>query len=167
MTTNSMAAANARYGRIVMGIYTALNLLLLTGVSAGTWILTVRARHHGIAPNTTLGFRTQATLASLHGWYVAQRVGFQFVAVSTTIVTAVVLAVIVVAHTRHKNPLWIFLAPALGAAVIAISFMIAGQRADAAATRVETTAAHGDSPASAAALSPMNALENQHRPDAR
>lgn len=152
MTTNSMAAANARYGRIIMGIYTAVNLLMLIGVSAATWILTVRAHHHGIAPNTTLGFRTQATLASLHGWYVAQRVGFQFVAVSATIVTAAVLTVVVVAYTRRNHPLWIFLAPALGAAVIAISFMVAGQRADAAATRAETTAAHSDSSPSIAAL---------------
>ena len=104
------------------------------------WYLRARANRHGIAPNTTLGFRIQATLASLHGWYVAQRTGFGFVADG---------------HDRrrrgrarhrrgHLHParstlLWIFLAPAVGGVAIAICVMIAGQRADSAALRVETT----------------------------
>jgi len=78
---------NARYGRIILGSYAALNGVLLVVVCAGAWILAARANSHGIAPNTTLGFRSEHTLTSLHGWYVAQRVGFHFVAVSATIIT--------------------------------------------------------------------------------
>ncbi|WP_293003243.1 hypothetical protein [Mycobacterium sp.] len=141
MHNNSMAAANARYGRIIMGVYTLVNVVLLVSLVVGAWIFTGRAHHHEIAPNTTLGFRSQATLASLHGWYVAQRVGFQFVAIAATAVTAAVLATIVIAYLRGPKPLWIFAAPAIGAAVIALSFMIAGERADAAATHIETPAA--------------------------
>lgn len=140
MHNNSMAAANARYGRIIMGAYTLINVLLLVSVVATAWIFTVRAHHHEISPNTTLGFRSQATLASLHGWYVAQRVGFQFVAIAATAVTVAVLLTMAIAYLRGPKPLWIFAAPAIGAAVIALSFMVAGERADAAATHVETPA---------------------------
>jgi hypothetical protein len=48
-------------------------LLLLVACAVG-WFFAARANHHGIAPNTTLGFRSQHTLASVHGWYVAGNV---------------------------------------------------------------------------------------------
>ena len=47
---------NARYGRIVLRIYTALNRLLRIVGCAGAWFFNARANSHGIAPNTTLGF---------------------------------------------------------------------------------------------------------------
>ena len=59
---------NARYGRMMLRIWTASNGLLLIVVSAGLWFFAARANSHGIPPNTSLGFRSQQTLASLHGW---------------------------------------------------------------------------------------------------
>jgi hypothetical protein len=130
--------ANARYGRIVLGIYTALNGLLLIVGCAGAWFFNARANSHGIAPNTTLGFRSQHTLASLHGWYVAQRVGFHFVAVAATAITVAVFVIVAVAFIRRLNALWIFIVPVIGAVALAVCFMIAGHRADHAAISVET-----------------------------
>src|ERR1700761_1861592 len=104
---------NARYGRIVLGIYTALNGLLLIVGCAGAWFFNARANSHGIAPNTTLGFRSQHTLASLHGWYVAQRVGFHFAAVAATVITVAVFVIVAVALVRRLNPMWILVVPVL------------------------------------------------------
>jgi hypothetical protein len=132
---------NARYGRIVLGIYAAVNGLLLIAVCASTWFFTARANSHGIAPNTTLGFRSQHTLASLHGWYVAQRVGFHFAAVANTVIAAAVFTVVAVAFIRRWNAAWILVAPIFGGIAVGVCFMIAGQRADQAAISVETSAA--------------------------
>jgi hypothetical protein len=129
---------NARYGRIVLGIYAALNGLLLIVVSVSAWFFAARANSHGIAPNTTLGFRSQHTLASLHGWYVAQRVGFHFVAVAATVITVAVFAIVAVAFIRRLNALWILIVPVIGAIAMAVCFTIAGHRADHAAISVET-----------------------------
>lgn len=129
---------NARYGRIVLRIYAALNGLLLIVTCAGLWFFAVRANSHGIPPNRSLGFRSQHTLASLHGWYVAQRVGFHFVAVAVTVVTAVVLVIITVAYIRRLNPMWILIVPIIGGIAVGVCFMIAGQKADHAAISVET-----------------------------
>jgi hypothetical protein len=129
---------NARYGRIVLRSYAALNALLLIAVCVGAWLLNAQANHHGIAPSTTLGFRSEHTLTSLHGWYVAQRVGFHFAAISTTVVTALVLGIVAVAFTRRLNALWILIVPIIGGLAIGGCVMIAGQRADQAAVTVET-----------------------------
>lgn len=129
---------NARYGRIVLGSYTAFNGLMLVGVSVGAWILNSRAHSHGIAPNTTLGFRSEHTLTSLHGWYVAQRVGFQFAAISATVITVAVLATVAVAFLRRLNAMWILIVPVVGGIALGGCVMIAGQRADHAAISVET-----------------------------
>jgi hypothetical protein len=134
--------ANARYGRIVLGSYAALNALLLLVVCAGAWILTARANSHGLAPSTTLGFRSEHTLTSLHGWYVAQRVGFHFVAISATVITVAVFAIVAVAFVRRLNAMWILIVPIVGGLAIGACVMIAGQRADHAATTVETPPAH-------------------------
>lgn len=58
--------------------YVATNALLLVGVCALLWVRTSRANDHGINPNELLGSRSQFTLGSLQGWYVAQRVRFHF-----------------------------------------------------------------------------------------
>ncbi|MGH3971199.1 MAG: hypothetical protein ACRDTV_24620 [Mycobacterium sp.] len=132
--------ANARYGRITLRIYAALNGLLLIVVCAGLWFFTARANSHGIAPNTSLGFRSQHTLASLHGWYVAQRVGFHFAAIADTIVTVVVLAIMAVAYIRFR-PMWVLIAPIIGGIAIAVCVIIAGHHADRAAISVEAAVA--------------------------
>ena len=129
---------NARYGRITVRISTALNGLLLIVICAGLWFFAARANSHGIPPNTTLGFRSQRTLASLHGWYVAQRVGFHFAAIAVTVVIAVVFAIIAVAYVRRVNPMWILIVPVIGWIAVAVCFMIAGHYADQAAISVET-----------------------------
>jgi len=132
---------DARYGRPALWIFAGFNVLLLVGACGGSWILADSANHRGISPNTTTGFRSQHTLASLHGWYVAQRVGFRFAAVATTIILVIVVAVIVVALIRHLNPLWIVVAPIIGGLAVGLSVLAAGQRADRAATAVENSAA--------------------------
>jgi hypothetical protein len=132
---------NARYGRIVLGSYTAFNGLLLIAACAGSWFLAARADSHGIAPNTSFGFRSQQTLASLHGWYAAQRVGFHFAAVANTVIAAAVFAVIAVAFIRRWNAAWMLVAPIIGGIAVGVCFMIAGQRANHAAVSVETSAA--------------------------
>lgn len=106
--------ANARYGRIVLGGYAALNGVLLVSVCVGTWILNAHANRHGIAPSTTVGFRSEHTLTSLHGWYVAQRVGFHFAAISTTIITVAVVGIVAVAFARRLNAVWILIVPIVG-----------------------------------------------------
>jgi hypothetical protein len=140
--------ANARYGKIVLVSYAALNGLPLIVVCAGSWFLAARASSHAIAPNTSLGFRSQHTLASLHGWYVAQRVGFRFAAIGATIVTSAVFAIVGVAFIRRSNPMWILIVPAIGGLAVAGCFMIAGHYADKAAISVETRAAFGVEPMS-------------------
>ena len=137
---------NARYGRITLRIWTVSNGVLLIGVSAGLWFFAARANSHGIQPNTSLGFRSQRTLASLHGWYVAQRVGFQFAAVATTVITVAVLAIVAVAYIRRLNPMWIMLVPVIGALAVGACLIVAGQRADHAANAVEGLAAVGALP---------------------
>ena len=129
---------NARYGRIVLGLYAGFNGLLLLAACAILWWFNARAHRHGIAPNTTLGFRSQHTLASLHGWYVAQRVGFHFAAVATTVITVAVLVAIAVAFIRRLNPMWILVMPILGGVAVGVCVVLAGHRADHAAISVET-----------------------------
>jgi len=138
---------NARYGRISIGLTAGFNLVLLIIACAGLWFLAARANRHGIAPSTTLGFRTQHTLASLHGWYVAQRVGFHFAAIATTIITVVVFAIVAAVYVRRLNPMWIMIVPIIGALAVAVCFMIAGQKADQAAVSVEPAGAMAASPA--------------------
>jgi hypothetical protein len=135
--------ANARYGRIILGLYAALNAVLLVGVSAVLWYFNARAHSHGISPNAQLGFRTQHTLASLHGWYVAQRAGFHFAAVAATVITVIVLAFIAIAAVRRLNPWWILLVPALGGVAVGVCLVVAGHRADAAAVSVEMPSQSG------------------------
>jgi hypothetical protein len=133
-------AANARYGKIVLVSYTVFNGLMLIVACAGSWFLAARANSHGIAPNTSLGFRSQNTLASLHRWYVAQRVGFHFAAIANTIITAAVFAVVAVAFIRRWNAAWILVTPIIGGIAVGVCFMIAGQQADRAAISVEVSA---------------------------
>jgi len=133
---------NARYGRITLRIWTVSNGLLLVGVCAALWIFARRANSRSIQPNTSFGFRSQHTLASLHGWYVAQRVGFHFAAVAATIVTAAVLGIVVMAYLRRLHPMWIMLVPIIGGLVVGLCMIVAGQRADRAAVAVEKPAAY-------------------------
>ncbi|HEY1842466.1 MAG TPA: hypothetical protein VGG53_20060 [Mycobacterium sp.] len=81
-------------------------------------------------------------MASLHGWYVAQRVGFHFAAVATTVITVAVLVVVVVAYARRLNPMWIMIGPVVGGLAVGGCMIIAGQRADRAAVAVENAAAY-------------------------
>jgi flagellar basal body-associated protein FliL len=129
---------NVRYGKITLLIYTALNVLLLVVICVGLWIFAARANSHGIPPNTHLGFRSQHTMASLHGWYVAQRVGFHFAAIADTVVTAVVFAILALVFVRRSNPIWILILPIIGGIAVGGCFVIAGHRADHAAISVET-----------------------------
>jgi hypothetical protein len=129
--------ANARCGRIILGLYAGLNAVLLVGVSAVLWYFNARAHSHGISPNAQLGFRTQHTLASLRGWYVAQRAGFHFAAVAATVITVIVLALIAIAAVRRLNPWWILLVPAFGGVAVGVSLVLAGHQADHAAVSVE------------------------------
>lgn len=138
MTTYTDQTPNARYGRITLRIYTALNVLVLIAVCAGSWIFAARANSRGIPPNTSLGFRSQHTMASLHGWYVAQRVGFHFAALAVTTVTVGVITILAVVFVRRSNPMWIFIVPVIGEIAVGACFMIAGHRADRAAISVET-----------------------------
>jgi hypothetical protein len=131
-------ATNARYGRIIVGLYVGLNAALLIGTSAVLWTFNSRAHSHGISPNGQFGFRTQHTLSSLRGWYVAQRAGFHFAAVAATVITVIVLALIVIAVVRRLNPLWLLLIPVLGGVAVGVSLVLAGHRADHAAVSVET-----------------------------
>jgi hypothetical protein len=136
---------NARYGRITMRVWTAANAVLLVAASAGFWFFAARANRRGIQPNTSLGFRSQHTMASLQGWYVAQRVGFHFAAVSTTVVSLAVLVFVVVAYARRLNPMWIMIVPAIGGLAVGACLILAGQRADHAAAAVEKPAAMSQS----------------------
>jgi hypothetical protein len=126
----------------------AFNGLVLIVICAGLWFFAARANSHGIPPNTSLGFRSQHTLASLHGWYVAQRVGFHFAAVADTAITVAVFAIVAVVFIRRLNPMWILIVPAIGGLAVAGCFMAAGHQADKAAMSVEVTAA----PRAAAAI---------------
>jgi hypothetical protein len=134
-------ATNARYGRIVLGIYAVINAVTLIGAAIGLWVLSARANHRGIAPNTSLGFRTQHTLASLHGWYVGQRVGFRFAAISTTVIAVAVLVVLAAALLRGRKLWWIVPVPIVGGIAVGVAMVIAGQRAEHAAITVERPAA--------------------------
>lgn len=133
---------NARSGRVSLGVYLTINSLLLVFVCAGSWFLAAKANQHGIPPNTSVGFRSEHSLASLRGWYVAQRVGFHFAALTSTIVTGTVFAAIAVATVRGCNRLWFLIIPVVGGLGIATCFLIAGQRADKAAISVETPKAN-------------------------
>lgn len=128
---------NARYGRIVLRSYAALNAVLLLVTSIGAWVLDAQANRHGIAPSTTVGFRSEHTLTSLHGWYVAQRVGFHFAAVSVTVITVLVLGTLGVAYARRLNAFWILAVPIVGGLAIGACLLIAGRQADHAAATVE------------------------------
>jgi len=136
----------ARYRGRTMGFYLAFNGLLLVAVSAGSWFFAARANSHGIAPNTSLGFRSQHTLASLHGWYVAQRAGFHFAAIAATVITAAVFAIVAVALMRGLKPIWLMILPVVGQIAVAGCFIIAGHRADQAALTVETPPSHSAAP---------------------
>jgi hypothetical protein len=150
---------NARFGGIVLRIYTGINALLLVAVCVGLWVLAARANSHGIPPNTTLGFRSQHTLASLHGWYVAQRVGFHFAAIAATIAAVAALALVIVGYSRRLNPMLILVAPAVGGLAIGVCLIVAGQHADRAAVAVENSAALSSSPATKSRLPRYSAGE--------
>lgn len=133
--------ANARYGRLVLSIYAAFNGLLLIAVCAGLWFFSARANSHGIPPNTNLGFRSQHTLASLRGWYIAQRVGFHFAAIADTIITAAVFMIMAAVFFRRLNPMWILIVPIIGGITVGVCLIIAGHQADEAAISIERSAA--------------------------
>lgn len=97
------ATPNARYGGVGLRVYAVVNALLLVGACVFLWVLAARANNHGIPPNESLGFRSQSTLASLHGWHVAQRVGFHIAAVAASLITIVafVLVITSVVETLH------------------------------------------------------------------
>jgi len=134
---------NARYGKLTIGWYLAVNAFLLVVVAGGSWFFAARANSRGIPPNTALGFRSQHTLSSLHGWYVAQRVGFHFVAVAATVIAVIVFSVVTFAFIRRSNPMWMLFVPVVGDLAIVVCFIIAGQHADQAAISVEKPAALG------------------------
>lgn len=134
-------AVNGRYGRMTIGLYLGVNAFLLILISGGSWFFAARANNRGIAPNTSLGFRSQYTLSSLHGWYVAQRVGFHFAAVAATAITCAVFAIVAIAFFRRSNPMWMLFIPVIGDLAIAGCFIVAGQRADQAAISVEKSVA--------------------------
>jgi hypothetical protein len=135
MYTN--ATPTARYG-VSLRVYLAINAVLLVGVCVFLWVLAGRADNHGISPNESLGFRSQSTLTSLHGWYVGQRVGFHFAAVAATLIVVAAFALVIVVFVRRRSPAWILLIPALAGLGIGLCMVAAGQRADKAATSVET-----------------------------
>lgn len=135
MYTN--ATPNSRPGAVTLRIYALVNALLLVGVCGFLWVLASRANNHGIPPSTSLGFRSQATLASLQGWYVAQRVGFHFAALAASGITVAAFGLAVVVYVRRASPAWILLIPALAGLGIGVSMLLAGQRADKAAVTVE------------------------------
>jgi len=134
---------NARYGRLTLSLSMVFNAVLLIGTCVALWVFNARANSHGIPPSTTVGFRSQHTLASLHGWYVAQRVGFHFAAVASTSVTVIVFAIVALAFVRRSNPMWMLFVPVIGELVIAGCFVAAGHRADNAALSIEKAAAFG------------------------
>ncbi len=138
MALNIDQARNPRYNKASLVVYTAVHALLLTSVCIGVWILAARASGRGIQPNATLGFRSQATLASLRGWYAAQRVGFHFAAIGVTVITAAVFIALAFVFIRRSSPMWILIAPVIGGIAVGGCFLIAGQRADKAAVSVET-----------------------------
>jgi hypothetical protein len=135
------ATVNARYGRIVLGLYAGFNALLLIGACAVLWYFNGQAHDHGISPNAKVGFRTQHTLASLHGWYVAQRAGFHFAAIAATVITVVVFVLVALAAVRRLSALWILIVPIVGGLAIGGCLILAGHKADAAAVSVEKPAA--------------------------
>ena len=128
-------AQNSQYPKAIH-FYAGLNGLLLVVVCAGLWLLAARSSSNGIPPNASVGFRDQHTLASVPGWYAAQRVGFHVAALADTIVTAVVFAILAVAYSRRFNPIWIVIVPVIGGLAIAVCVMIAGHQADRAAISV-------------------------------
>lgn len=138
LNTHTNETPNARYGSVGLRIYAVLNALLLVGVCVFLWLLAARADNHGISPNESLGFRSQSTLASLHGWYVAQRVGFHFAAVAATLIVVAAFALVIVVYVRPRSRAWILLIPALAGLGIGLCMVVAGQRADKAAISVET-----------------------------
>jgi hypothetical protein len=106
-------AQNTHYPKIIH-FYVAFHAVLLIAVSVGLWCLAARSSRHAVAPNTHLGFRSQHTLVSAQGWFVAQRVGFRFAAIAVTIVAAVVLAVVALAYGRRLNTMWLLIIPVIG-----------------------------------------------------
>ncbi|OBH22010.1 hypothetical protein [Mycobacterium sp. E3247] len=128
---------NAGYPKIIHA-YVAFHAVLIIAACSGLWYLAVRSTSHGIAPNTKLGFRSQHTLVSAQGWYVAQKVGFHFAATAVTMVTVVMFAVVVVAYARRLNPMWLLIVPLAAGIAVGVCLMIAGYRADHAAVTVET-----------------------------
>jgi hypothetical protein len=119
----------------------AFHAVLLCVVCAGLWYLAVRSSSHGIAPNTDLGFRSDHTLVSAQGWFVAQRVGFHFAAIAGTGVAAGVFVTIAVAYVRRLNARWFLIVPVIGGIAVGGCLIIAGVRADHAAIIVETPVA--------------------------
>lgn len=141
-------SAGRRSGRLVLGAYTGFNVVLLLSACSFLWLQRSRAYHHGIAPNTSVGFRSQHTLASLRGWYVAQRVGFSFAATAATVVAVIVVVAIAVAVVRGMNPVWIPVIPIVGGVAVGVCLVLAGHRADGAAAVVETPPATSAPPGS-------------------
>ena len=110
VSTHRMARANARYGRIVTGIYTALTCCCSPVCGRGVG-LRARANHHGIAPNTTLGFRSQRPWRRCTGGYAAaHRIRIRRRGRRPPSPRWCCL-IVAVAYIRHANLLWIFLAP--------------------------------------------------------
>lgn len=56
------------------------------------------------------------------------------------------LAIVAVAYIRRLNPTWIMLVPAIGGLAVGGCLIVAGQRADHAASAVEGSAAFGAIP---------------------
>jgi hypothetical protein len=138
---------NARYGKIVLVSYAALNGLLLIVVCAGSWFLAARANGHGIAPNTSLGFRSQHTLASCTDG-TSHRGSDSDLPRSLTPSLNRGVRDRRSGIIRRSNPMWILIVHAIGGRAVAGCFMIAGRYADKAAISVETPAVFGVEPLS-------------------
>lgn len=128
--------SSALHLRILISVYLLTNALLFGGISITLWILWGRARDHKIPPGTTLGFRSQETLASAKAWYAAQDIAFQFAAIGTTAVTLAVVATMAAGQIRRWSMFWSLVIPVGGWLAVAVCVLLAGWQADAMATAI-------------------------------
>lgn len=126
-------------GRVIR-LYAVANGLLLVGTCVALWLLAWQADSDRVPPNRTVGFRDDQTLASEHGWYAAQRVGFHISALAATAITVVVSAVVAVVFVRRLHPAWVLIMPIIGELAIGVSLVFAGHFADKAAISITSTA---------------------------
>lgn len=120
-------------GNRILAVCVGVNLAIGLGLVVLLWWCRHLAADHALAPNTVIGFRSQATLSSATAWFEAQKAGFGVASVGATLALLVAAAVLGILWRRGASPVTVSLVAALPVLLIAGAVLVGARYAEDAA----------------------------------